>query len=125
MTHGTESAEQAGVCLIRYTTLLTTNSDLKRQQNEHADAMERVRTETQLFLKQKTDDILNMNNHIARLKKHLESLRLAAADEEAVKDSALQVTSQNTLEQGQVQLTHIPTQSSKLSIGTRHHSWQC
>lgn len=113
------------MCLIRYTTLLTTNSDLKRQQNEHADAMERVRTETQLFLKQKTDDILNMNNHIARLKKHLESLRLAAADEEAVKDSALQVTSQNTLEQGQVLLTHGPAQHSKLWIGTRPHSWQC
>lgn len=88
--------------LNRYTTLITTNSDLKRQQNEHADAMERVRNETQLFQKQKTDDILNMNNRIARLKKHLESIRLASADEEAVKDSSLQVTSQNTLEYGQV-----------------------
>jgi hypothetical protein len=88
--------------LNRYTTLITTNSDLKRQQNEHADAMERVRNDTQLFQKQKTDDILNMNNRIARLKKHLESIRLASADEEAVKDSALQVTSQNTLEYGQV-----------------------
>lgn len=84
--------------------------------------MERVRNETQLFLKQKTDDILNMNNHIARLKKHLESLRLAAADEEAVKDSALQVTSQNTLEQGQVQhLTQRVSLIIQHSAGIRYN----
>jgi hypothetical protein len=45
---------------------------------------------------------LNKNNHVARLKKQLEAIRLEAADQEALKDSSLQITSQNTLEYGQV-----------------------
>lgn len=54
------------------------------------------------MIKRRTDEILNKNNYIARLKKHLETIRLKAADQEAIKDSSLQITSQNTLEYGQV-----------------------
>lgn len=88
--------------LNRHATLMATNSDLKQQQNDHTENMERVRKELQVFTKQRSDEILNRNNHTARLKKRLEALKLLAADEEAVKDSALLVASQNTLEYGQV-----------------------
>jgi hypothetical protein len=91
-----------GELLNRHSTLVTTHADLKQQQTEHSEAMERVRTEMHAFVKERTDDILNWNNHIARLKKQRENILLAAHDEEALKDSALQVTSKNTLEYGQV-----------------------
>lgn len=88
--------------LNRHATLMATNSDLKKQQNDHTENMERVRKEMQEFTKQRSDEILNRNNHTARLKKRLEALKLLVADEEAIKDSAMQVASQNTLEYGQV-----------------------
>ena len=90
--------------LNRHTTLVTTNMDLKQLQRANTEEMEQVRAEMTAMLKRRADEILHKNNHIAQLKKQLESIRLKAADQEAVKDSSLQVTSQNTLEYGQVRL---------------------
>jgi chromosome segregation ATPase len=94
--------QETAELLNRHATLVNTNTDLKQQQKQNNEEMERVRAEMNAMIKRKTDEILNKNNHIARLKKHLETIRLKAADQEAIKDSSLQVTSQNTLEYGQV-----------------------
>lgn len=88
--------------LNRHTTLVTTNMDLKQLQRQNMDEMERVRAEISATLKRHADETLNKNNKIAQLKKELERTRLRATDQEAVKDSSLQVTSQNTLQYGQV-----------------------
>jgi hypothetical protein len=89
--------------LNRHSTLVATHMDLKQQQKLNSEQIEKVRAETNATIKHRTDDILNKNNHVARLKKQLEAIRLEAADQEAIKDSSLQITSQNTLEYGQVQ----------------------
>ena len=100
--------QEVGELLNRHGTLVATNTDLKQQQKANGEEIERVRGEMQAMVKRRTDDVLNKNNEVARLKKRLECLRLEAADEEAVKDSSLQVTSQNTLEYGQVRRPHRP-----------------
>jgi hypothetical protein len=94
--------QEVGETLNRHSTLVATNMDLKQQQKTNSELIEKVRAETTALIKHRTDDILNKNNHVARLKKQLEAIRLEAADQEALKDSSLQITSQNTLEYGQV-----------------------
>ncbi len=59
--------------------------------------------ELQSYRKQKTNEILNLNNRIARLKKELEQLEAECFMQEAKKDYSLQVASQKTLEYGKVQ----------------------
>lgn len=56
-------------------------------------------------MKQKTDEILNLNNSVARMKKELEGYEGEALLQESKKDSSLQVASQKTLEYGQVVLS--------------------
>lgn len=94
--------QEIGELLNRHTTLGLTNEDLKQQQKANSESMEQIRSEMNVFVKSKTDEILNTNNKIARLKKELERLRMETSDQEAIKDLALQVTSQNTLAYGQV-----------------------
>lgn len=45
----------------------------------------------QVYVKQKTDEILNLNNEVARLKKELESYEADAMVQQAKKDHSLQV----------------------------------
>ncbi len=45
----------------------------------------------QVYVKQKTDEILNLNNELARLKKELESYEGDAMVQQAKKDHSLQV----------------------------------
>ena len=94
--------QEIGELLNRHTTLILTNEDLKQQQKSNGEETERIRNEMNTFVKQQTDEILNLNNKIARLKKELETIRLMANDQEGKKDSSLQITSQKTLEYGQV-----------------------
>lgn len=94
--------QEVGELLNRHSTLVATNTDLKQQQRANNEEMERVRADMNSMAKRRNDEILNKNNEIARLKKRLEAVRRQAADHEAVKDAALQLTSQNTLEYGQV-----------------------
>ena len=94
--------QEVGELLNRHGTLVATNTDLKQQQKVNSEEMEHVRADMNALVKRRTDEILNKNNQVARLKKQLEAIRLRAADQEALKDSALQITSQNTLEYGQV-----------------------
>mmetsp|Transcript_20045 Transcript_20045/g.36043 ORF Transcript_20045/g.36043 Transcript_20045/m.36043 type:complete len:298 (-) Transcript_20045:332-1225(-) len=91
--------------LMRYATLSATNADLKEHQRKCGELAEKVRSELQVFVKQKTDEILNLNNQLSRLKKELEQYEGDALVQEAKKDSSLQVASQKTLEYGQVVLS--------------------
>ncbi|MEW5313954.1 MAG: hypothetical protein WDW38_005484 [Sanguina aurantia] len=91
--------------LLRHATLQATNSDLREHQRRCGELSERVRAELQVYAKQKTDEILNLNNSIARMKKELEGYEGEALLQESKKDSSLQVASQKTLEYGQVVLS--------------------
>eukprot|EP00798_Chlamydomonas_sp_ICE-L_P025664 gene25664-11329_t len=91
--------------LLRHATLLATNQDLKEHQRKCGELAEKIRAELQIYIKQKTDEILNLNNVVARLKKELESYEGDAMVQEAKKDYSLQVASQKTLEYGQVVLS--------------------
>lgn len=91
--------------LLRHATLLATNQDLKDHQRKCAELAEKIRTELQIYVKQKTDETLNLNNELARLKKELESYEGDALVQQAKKDHSLQVASQKTLEYGQVVLS--------------------
>mmetsp|Transcript_25341 Transcript_25341/g.55050 ORF Transcript_25341/g.55050 Transcript_25341/m.55050 type:complete len:310 (+) Transcript_25341:61-990(+) len=91
--------------LLRHATLLATNQDLKEHQRKCGELAEKIRAELQIYIKQKTDEILNLNNVVARLKKELETYEGDALVQEAKKDNSLQVASQKTLEYGQVVLS--------------------
>ena len=60
------------------------------------------RSELQGYTKTKTDEIVNLNNTISRLKKQLETYEAESYAQETKKDYSLQVASQKTLEYGQV-----------------------
>ena len=60
------------------------------------------RAELQAYTKTKTDEIVNLNNTISRLKKQLETYEAESYAQETKKDYSLQVASQKTLEYGQV-----------------------
>lgn len=62
------------------------------------------RSELQAYTKTKTDEIVNLNNTISRLKKQLETYEAESYAQETKKDYSLQVASQKTLEYGQVGL---------------------
>ena len=62
------------------------------------------RAELQAYTKAKTDEILNLNNSISRLKTELEDCEAESYAQESKKDYSLQVASQKTLEYGQVGL---------------------
>ncbi|KAG2433119.1 hypothetical protein HYH02_012821 [Chlamydomonas schloesseri] len=91
--------------LLRHATLSATNADLKDHQRKCSELAEKVRTELQIYVKQKTDEILNLNNQVAKLKTELEGYEAEAMVQEAKKDSSLQIASQRTLEYGQVVLS--------------------
>ncbi|GLI67448.1 hypothetical protein VaNZ11_011641 [Volvox africanus] len=91
--------------LLRHATLSATNADLKDHQRRCSELAEKVRTELQIYVKQKTDEILNLNNQVAKLKTELEGYEAEAMVQEAKKDSSLQIASQRTLEYGQVVLS--------------------
>lgn len=91
--------------LTRHTTLLATNQDLKEHQRKCAELAEKIRTELQVYVKQKTDESLNLNNELARLKKELEGYEGDAMAQQAKRNQRLQVASEKTLEYGQVVLS--------------------
>ena len=64
------------------------------------------RSELQVYTKMKTDEIVNLNNTISRLKKQLETYEAESYAQETKKDYSLQVASQKTLEYGQVSSHH-------------------
>lgn len=88
--------------LMRYATLEATNNDLRHSATATSDKNEQTRAELQAYTKMKTDEILNLNNSISRLKKELESRERDAIVMQSNMDYMLQVTSQKTLENGQV-----------------------
>lgn len=105
MLEAADEYQEVSDLLMRHATLLATNNDLKEHQRRCAELAEKVRAELTLYVKQKTDEILNLNNSVARLKKELEGYEGEALVQEAKKDSSLQVASQKTLEYGQVVLS--------------------
>lgn len=62
------------------------------------------RSDLQAYTKTKTDEIVNLNNTISRLKKQLETYEAESYAQETKKDYSLQVASQKTLEYGQASL---------------------
>lgn len=65
--------------LMRHATLQATNDDLRHHQRQSAAEAEEVRVALQTCTKQKTDEILNLNNRLAQLKKQLESYEQQAS----------------------------------------------
>lgn len=88
--------------LMRYLTLEATNNDLREHARACADKNEQTREDLQRYTKMKTDEILNLNNKISRLKKDLEGRERNVLNEASKRDYALQTASQKTLEHGQV-----------------------
>jgi hypothetical protein len=92
-----------------------------------AEAAEATRDELKSYTKAKTDEILTLNNHLAKLKKQVEGLEAEARQQEARKDTALQVAAHRTLEYGQVGTLGV--QSHKLGGGGEGHPalqlWVC
>lgn len=97
--------QEVSELLMRHATLQATNTDLKEHQRKCGELAEKIRAELQVYVKQKTDEILNLNNQLARLKKELERYESEALSQETKKDYSLQVASQKTLEYGQVVLS--------------------
>ncbi len=83
--------QEIGDLLDRYATLNATNEDVRQQQDETDEASEKLRGELVLYTKQKTDEILNLNNQISQLKKQMEAYHLESLDQESKKDNSLQV----------------------------------
>mmetsp|Transcript_41925 Transcript_41925/g.50804 ORF Transcript_41925/g.50804 Transcript_41925/m.50804 type:complete len:312 (-) Transcript_41925:960-1895(-) len=88
--------------LMRYATLEATNNDLREHAKECNSKNEETRAALQAYTKMKTDEILNLNNSISRLKKELESRERDSLVTQSNRDYNAQITSQKTLENGQV-----------------------
>lgn len=58
--------------LLRHATLQATNDDLRAHQQRCSGEAESIRQDLQGFVKHKTDEILDLNNQLAKLKKQLE-----------------------------------------------------
>jgi hypothetical protein len=58
--------------LMRHANLQATNDDLRAHQQRCSKEAEDIRQALQAFVKQKSDEILNLNNTLAKLKKQLE-----------------------------------------------------
>ena len=58
--------------LLRHATLQATNDDLRAHQQRCSTEAEDIRQALQAFVKHKTDEILDLNNTLAKLKKQLE-----------------------------------------------------
>lgn len=97
--------QEAGDLLARHTTLSATNADLKDHQRKCSELAESIRAELALYVKHKTDEILTLNNVLARAKKELEGCEGDAQVQESRKDASLAVASAKTLEYGQVVLS--------------------
>eukprot|EP00197_Chlamydomonas_leiostraca_P014764 CAMPEP_0202871526 /NCGR_PEP_ID=MMETSP1391-20130828/18943_1 /ASSEMBLY_ACC=CAM_ASM_000867 /TAXON_ID=1034604 /ORGANISM="Chlamydomonas leiostraca, Strain SAG 11-49" /LENGTH=287 /DNA_ID=CAMNT_0049552355 /DNA_START=77 /DNA_END=937 /DNA_ORIENTATION=+ len=97
--------QEAGDLLARHATLRATNADLKDHQRKCSELAESIRAELALYVKHKTDEILALNNVLARAKKELEGCEGDALVQESRKDASLAVASAKTLEYGQVVLS--------------------
>ena len=96
--------QEIGELLMRHATLHATNQDLREHKawcDETADA---VRHELAVLTKRRSDELLLLNNQLARLKQQLEAYEQDAGLLQAAKDGTLQVMSQQTLVYGQVVL---------------------
>lgn len=89
------------------------------------------RSDLQAYTKTKTDEIVNLNNTISRLKKQLETYEAESYAQETKKDYSLQVASQKTLEYGQASVANTCFYSSLVSVIStvseqlQHPLWLC
>mmetsp|Transcript_4361 Transcript_4361/g.15122 ORF Transcript_4361/g.15122 Transcript_4361/m.15122 type:complete len:302 (+) Transcript_4361:93-998(+) len=88
--------------LMRFATLDATNNDLRLHAKSCEEKHEKTRAELQTYTKAKTDEILNLNNQISRMKKELEGQEREVLTLTNNMDHSLQMASQKTLEHGQV-----------------------
>ena len=97
-----EGYQEINDVMLRHATLAATNRDLLEANEAFAEAAERCRAETASGANARRDEILNLNNEIARLKKDLERAEREAAETERARDATLQTSAQMTMEHGQV-----------------------
>jgi hypothetical protein len=94
-----------------------------------SELAEKTRAELAMYVKAKTDEILALNNVVARLKKEVEGYEAEAQVQESKKDASRAVASHKTLEFGQVSYNMICQTGwvlnglCKLLAGS--HVWQC
>ena len=82
--------QEIGDLLDRYATLKDSNEEARRQQDETDEESEKLRAKALAYTKQKTDEILQLNNQISQMKKKMEAYALESMDQEAKKDNSLQ-----------------------------------
>uniref|UniRef100_A0A7S0X210 DUF4200 domain-containing protein n=1 Tax=Mantoniella antarctica TaxID=81844 RepID=A0A7S0X210_9CHLO len=88
--------------LMRHATLEATNKDLRDADRDYLAQIEKSRAELHSYTKEKVDEVLNLNNKIARLKKVLETVERGVVNMAEDRDYMLQTASQKTLDHGQV-----------------------
>ena len=89
--------------LSRYATLDAANKDLIERQDTAGRENEEERHKLQMFVREKTDEILAINNQIAELQQQEESEQAAARDLVAESDRQMTTVAESTLDLGQVQ----------------------
>ena len=101
-TQGTEDFPEVQDLLNRYKTLRDANNDLNRRQVTHDVENENKRQEFSQFSKERTNEVLNRNNEIATLQKHLESCAVGTLQAQNNVDSSIRNMSDKVLQLGQI-----------------------
>jgi chromosome segregation ATPase len=88
--------------IARHQTLVDSNADLMRQDQQLAAAIDAARKSSLETAKEKQDQILNLNNDVARLKTELEAAKKEADELEKVREAVQSEMGERTMEHGRV-----------------------
>jgi DNA repair exonuclease SbcCD ATPase subunit len=101
---GTESSASGEIDMVlkRYNTLKTANADLVQRQKAAEQLNEQRRAEYSAFLKERSNDILHLNNEIARLQKALDRSRKDQDAMETEVHGRIKRNQEKTMELGRV-----------------------
>ncbi|KAJ8612221.1 hypothetical protein CTAYLR_002918 [Chrysophaeum taylorii] len=100
--HLTEDYHEIQDLLNRYSTLRGANDDLSRRQKDYEDLSEKKKEEFILYMKERSNEMLNANNEIALLQDKLEQTEATTYRLQAEVDSAIRGMSDKTLELCQI-----------------------
>mmetsp|Transcript_5872 Transcript_5872/g.10173 ORF Transcript_5872/g.10173 Transcript_5872/m.10173 type:complete len:317 (+) Transcript_5872:175-1125(+) len=112
---------EIGDLLKRYETLNDAYLIQKDRKTFSEEEQEKTRAELQTYSKVKTDEILNLNNEISRLKKILEQYERSAVIYQQEKDQALQNASRQVLEHGQVCMASVNLFQRCTTVSNNNH----
>ncbi|EFJ12624.1 hypothetical protein SELMODRAFT_425324 [Selaginella moellendorffii] len=96
-----EEYHEVNDLLLRYSTLLSTNEDLRTHVEQCTDTIEALRAELQTYYKSAISEILNLENDVTLAKQAYERKKHETAEMEKKMDSILQISAAKTLVRGQ------------------------